>query len=302
MEAIAPPALQSGDTIALISTARKVEPKQAETAKKLVESWGFKMKEGRNLHCVKHQLAGTDEERRDDLKAALVDPEVKAILCARGGYGTARILDDIDFSMLKTNPKWIVGYSDVTALHCHAYTVAGVQSIHGSMSVNFADNTKAALESIRVLLTGDYIAYSAPQHRLNRSGVAEGVMVGGNLSVLYSILGSASAPDFQGKILFLEDLDEYVYHIDRMMLALRRAGHLQKLAGIMVGGMTEMRDNPIPFGYTAEEIIAEHCAPYAFPVCFGFPSGHITDNRAWIHGKKTRLTVNHGQPSSVSQS
>ncbi len=283
----------------MISTARRVEPSQAELARKRIEAWGFRMKPGKNLFAVNHQLAGLDADRRRDLQDAINDPEVKAVLSARGGYGTARLLDDVDFSPLKKQPKWFIGYSDVTALHSHLYKHAGIQSIHGSMPINFGDNTAEALESIRLILTGGQVPLTALDHRLDRPGVAEGVMVGGNLSVLYSIMGSASEMDFSGKILFIEDLDEYLYHMDRMLLALRRSGVLSKLAGLAVGSMTSMRDNPVPYGKTAEEIIAEHVAPYAYPVAFGVPSGHLTDNRAWVHGKKIRLTVQHDQPSII---
>ena len=300
MEALAPPALKPGDTIALVSTARKVDVSFIEYAERTLASWGFKTRRGDNLFKVHHQFAGSDAARRADLRAALENPDIKAVICARGGYGTARIIDDIDFSVLDRNPKWVAGYSDVTALHSHIYNKAGLQSIHGTMPVNFADNTPESLESLRLLLTGNFLSYTAPSHRLNRTGKAEGVMLGGNLSVLYSMAASASELNTAGAVLFLEDLDEYLYHIDRMMLALKRADKLAKLAGLVVGGMTDMRDNAMPFGKTAEEIIAEHTAAYAYPVCFSFPAGHITGNRAWLHGKKVRLTVKNDQPSSLN--
>lgn len=300
MEALAPPALKPGDTIALVSTARKVDVSFIEFAEKTFAEWGFKTKRGDNLFKVYHQFAGNDSARRADLRAAFEDPEVKAVVCTRGGYGTARIIDDIDFDVLKNNPKWVTGYSDVTALHSHIYNKVGLQSIHGTMPVNFEDNTPESLESLRLLLTGNFLSYTAPTHRLNRAGTGEGTMLGGNLSVLYSMAASATELNTEGTVLFLEDLDEYLYHIDRMMLALKRAGKLAKLAGIVVGGMTDMRDNTVPFGKTAEEIIAEHVGSYAYPVCFGFPSGHITGNRAWLHGKKVRLTVKNDQPSCLN--
>jgi len=300
MEALAPPALIPGDTIAIVSTARKVDAAFINLAEKTFTKWGFKIRRGDNLFKVHHQFAGSDSSRRADLRSAFEDPEVKAVVCARGGYGTARIIDDIDFDVLKQNPKWVTGYSDVTALHSHIYNKAGLQSIHGTMPVNFEDNTPESLESLRLLLTGNFLSYTAPAHRLNRAGAGEGVMLGGNLSVLYSMAASASELNTEGAVLFLEDLDEYLYHIDRMMLALKRAGKLAKLAGIVVGGMTDMRDNTVPFGKTAEEIIAEHAGSYAYPICFGFPAGHITGNRAWLHGKKVRLTVKNDQPSSLN--
>lgn len=300
METLTPPPLQQGDTVAIISTARKVQPGFIEKARAVIEGWGYQVRLGANLYAEEHQFAGNDSARRDDLAFALRDPDVKGIFCARGGYGTARMLEGIDFKAVRLQPKWVVGYSDVTALHCHLYRHAGIQSLHGSMPVNFEENTGEALDSMRILLEGHAIGYSAPQSRLNRSGEAEGEMVGGNLSVLYSLMGTPSEVNMEGKILFLEDLDEYLYHIDRMMVTLKRAGKLRQLAGLVVGSMTDMHDNTVPFGKTAEEIIAFHVATYSFPVCFGFPSGHIADNRAWVHGKKIRLTVKNDQPSSLN--
>lgn len=300
MEAQAPPPLKPGDTVALISTARKVDETYILLAEKIFSQRGFKTRRAKYLFSQDRQFAGTDEERRTDLVEALNDPEIRAVICCRGGYGTARILDGVDFSVLRRDPKWITGYSDVSALHSHVYNTAGLQSIHGTMPVNFEENTPEAIESLFLLLTGNFLNYPAPEHRLNRAGEAEGVMIGGNLSVLYSLAASRSSLNTEGAVLFLEDLDEYLYHIDRMMLALKRAGKLSKLAGLVVGSMTDMRDNPVPFGKTAEEIIAEHTAEFDYPVCFSFPAGHITGNRAWLHGKKVRLTVKNDQPSSLN--
>lgn len=300
MKTLTPPPLHQGDTIAIISTARKVQTGFIEKARAVFEGWGYRVKLGAHLYADDHQFAGNDSERRTDLATALQDPEVKAIVCARGGYGTARILEGIDFKAVRSAPKWVVGYSDVTALHCHLYRQAGIQSLHGSMPVNFEENTAEALDSMRILLEGNGVGYSAPQSRLNRAGEGEGEMIGGNLSVLYSLMGTPSEIDMEGKILFLEDLDEYLYHIDRMMVTLKRSGKLRQLAGLVVGSMTDMHDNAVPFGKTAEEIIASQVATYSFPVCFGFPSGHIADNRAWVHGKKVRLTVKNDQPSSLN--
>lgn len=300
MEILTPPPLQQGDTIAIISTARKVHQGFIDHAKSLIESWGYKVKLGAHLFDKEHQFAGNDIARRADLAAALGDPAVKAIFCARGGYGTARILEGIDYKEVRNHPKWVVGYSDATALHNHLYRQAGIQSIHGSMPVNFEENTAEALDSLRILLEGNAVTYTSPQSRFNREGECEGEMVGGNLSVIYSLMGTPSEIDTAGKVLFLEDLDEYLYHIDRMMVTLKRAGKLRQLAGLVVGSMTDMRDNQVPFGKTAEEIIASQVAAYNYPTCYGFPSGHIADNRAWIHGKKVRLTVKNDQPSSLN--
>ncbi len=300
METISPPPLQPGDKVALISTARKVPEAAIDKAVELIKSWSYEPVEGAHLRSVDRQYAGTDSERRADLQWALDHQDIRAVICMRGGYGTARIIDDLDLDGLRFSPKWVAGYSDVCALHHHLYTQLGLQSLHSSMPVNFAENSSEALESLRLQLGGNWVNSIAAVHRLNREGSAEGNLIGGNLSVLYSQMGSRSELSTEGAILILEDLDEYLYHIDRMMLALRRAGKLQKLAGLVVGGMTEMRDNPVPFGKNAEEIIAEHCEPYSFPLAFNLPSGHIADNRCWVHGKKVRLTVKNDQPSSLN--
>lgn len=300
MPMVCPPFLRPDDEVCIISTARKVDPEFIEQAKGELESWGLKVHFGQHLFGAENQFSGTDRERLTDLNNAIRDPKVKAIFCARGGYGTARIADGMDVEALSKQPKWIVGYSDITALHSHIYRHLGLCTIHGSMPVNFAQNTPEALHSLRALLTGSRIEYSASNHQLNRNGSAEGQLIGGNLSVLFSLLKSPSEMDFRGCVLFIEDLDEYLYHIDRMMLNLKRAGLLANLAGLVVGGMTDMRDNTVPFGETAEEIIAGHVSHYSYPVCFGFPSGHIDNNQAWIHGKKIRLVVNDNQPSLLN--
>jgi muramoyltetrapeptide carboxypeptidase len=302
MPTVCPPFLRPDDEVCIISTARKVDPGFIDDAKGVLESWGLKVRFGQNLFGADNQFSGTDNDRLNDLNDAIRDPEIKAIFCARGGYGTARICDGMDMKALSNQPTWIVGYSDITALHSHIYRNLGLCTIHGSMPINFSQNTPEALHSLRALMTGSAIKYSAPNHQLNRNGSAEGQLIGGNLSVLFSLLKSPSEMDFNGCVLFIEDLDEYLYHVDRMMLNLKRAGILANLAGLVVGGMTDMRDNTIPFGKTAEEIVSEHVSDYDYPVCFGFPAGHIDDNQAWIHGKKIRLVVNDNQPSLINYS
>ncbi len=302
MVTVTPPYLLPGDTIALVAPSRKVSADFIHFATSLIESWGYRVKEGKHLFASDHQFAGSDAQRASDLNDAIRDPEVKAIFSARGGYGATRLLEEFDVSAFAKSPKWIVGYSDSTAFLHHIFRETGVQTIHGSMPVNFETNSPEALLSLQHLLSGKTISYEAPAHELNRPGIAEGLMIGGNLSVIFSLLGSASQIDTRGHILFLEDLDEYLYHIDRMMLALHRAGMLNQLAGLVVGGMTDMRDNEVPFGKNAEEIVVEHVSQFDFPVCFGFPSGHISNNLAWIHGKKIRLEVNDHQPSSLNHS
>ncbi|MFN2430570.1 MAG: LD-carboxypeptidase [Cryomorphaceae bacterium] len=295
-----PESLKPGDFITIVSTARAVDDSFINYATQLIESRGYRVKTGKNLFKVAHQFAGTDLERLDDLNDAIRDPDVKAIFCARGGYGTARLLDGMDLAALKNHPKWIVGYSDISALLNHIYQMEGIQGIHATMPVNYKSNTPESIGSLFEILEGVNQNYSFDYHDLNREGSATGEMVGGNLSVIYSLMGSKSQLDTAGKILFIEDLDEYLYHIDRMMIALKRAGMLHNLSGLIIGGMTDMNDNTTPFGKTAVEIIAEAVAEYEFPVCFGFPAGHIDDNRAWRHGQKIRLTASSGQPVSIA--
>ena len=300
MAKITPSSLTPDDEIHIISTARFVDKDFIDFTIATLEYRGFHVVLGSNLYERDHQFAGSDAERLSDLNEAIRNPNCRAILCARGGYGTARIIDEMDLLSLKSDPKWIIGYSDITALHNHIYTQIGLESIHGTMPVNFSTNSFESVDTLNSILLGKEVTYEFPKHQLNRSGIAEGEIIGGNLSVIYSLLGSPSSIETEGKILFLEDLDEYLYHIDRMMLALDRSGKLENLAGLILGGLTDMNDNSVPFGKTAEEIISERVSAYNFPVAFGFPSGHLPDNRAWIHGKKRRLIVQNDQPSKVS--
>jgi muramoyltetrapeptide carboxypeptidase len=283
--------LQKNDKIAIISTARKITYDEIKQAIEILESWGLVPVLGANLFCESNQYSGTDEQRATDLQAALDDDEIKAIICARGGYGTVRIIDNIDFTKFLQNPKWIIGYSDVTVLHSHIQNNFGIETIHGSMLLNFTKNSKEALSSLQKALFQGCFSHETIPHPLNREGNAEGVLIGGNLSLLYALNNTVSDLDTDGKILFIEDLDEYLYHIDRMILTLKRSGKLSNLAGLVVGELTDMRDNTIPFGKTAEEIIIEAVTEFNYPVCFGFPAGHIDDNRALILGQKVKLTV-----------
>lgn len=287
----APPFLKQGDKVAIVSTARKILRSEIEYAIATLESWGLEVVVGDTIDSVHNQFAGTDIQRISDFQKQLIDPEIKAIICARGGYGTVRIIDNLDFQQFLKNPKWIVGYSDVTVLHSHLTRVYNVQSLHATMPINYSNNTDLAISTLKCALFGEPYRIECATHILNKTGSATGAIVGGNLSILYSLMGSVSQVDTDGKILFLEDLDEYLYHIDRMMQNLRRANKLANLAGLIVGGMTEMNDNEVPFGMTAEEIISEAIKDYDYPVCFGFPSGHINDNRAIYMNKKANLIV-----------
>ena len=286
-----PPYLAKGDTVVILSTARKITPDELSSAITLLEGWGLKVRLGKTIGLEHHQFAGTDQQRRLDFQAAIDDSAVKAIICARGGYGTVRMADDMDWTGLLRSPKWVVGFSDVTYLHIHLNQTLGVQTLHSSVPALFHRNTPEAIDTIRQQLFGEVVNFEVSDHPLQRNGIAKGVLIGGNLSILYSITGTKSGFNTAGKILFIEDIDEYLYHIDRMMMNLKRSGKLNDLAGLIVGGMTDMNDNPIPFGATAIEIIAEHTAEFNYPVCYGFPAGHIADNRAIVLGKVTELNV-----------
>ncbi len=286
-----PPALKSGDKVALISTARKIDPDHLEGAVNQLKKWGLEAIEGESLRAEQNQFCGSDLQRAADLQWAINDPEIKAIICFRGGYGTVRILDKVDFTPLSIQPKWICGYSDVTALHNKLHGVCGLQSLHSTMPVNFGTNTPEALDSFKKALFGESYSIEIMGDQRNRIGNAEGQLVGGNLSMLYSLSGTKYDLDTTDKILFIEDLDEYLYHIDRIMWNLKLSGKLENLAGLVVGGMTDMHDNDTPFGKDAVEIILDAVKDYHFPVCFNFPCGHIDDNRTLILGKKVRLDV-----------
>jgi muramoyltetrapeptide carboxypeptidase len=288
---IFPEKLKIGDKIGVISTARKITYEELDEAIKIIVSWGLKVELGSNLFEAYDQFSGTLEQRSADLQTMIDDDSIKAILCARGGYGTVQIIDNIDFSKLKNNPKWIAGYSDVTVLHSHLNKL-GIASLHATMPINFITNTKESLASLKNGLFENENNILYGPYPFNKFGKVEGEVVGGNLSILYSLLGSNSDIDTDGKILFIEDLDEYLYHIDRMMMNLKRNTKFTKLKGLVVGGMSDMNDNAIPFGKNAEEIILAHTKEYNFPICFGFPAGHLDDNRCIRLGVNSVLEVN----------
>lgn len=286
-----PTNLKEGDKIAIVSTARKLSLEELQPGIDVLESWGLEVVLGNNLFEVNHQFAGSTEQRTTDFQNAMNDDNIKAILCARGGYGTVKIIDELDFSTFIENPKWIIGYSDVTVLHNHINQNFKIQTLHAAMPFGFKDNTEEALDSIKKVLFGESLSYQFNPHELNRNGVREGLLVGGNLSIIYSLTGTKSQIDTKGKILFLEDLDEYLYHVDRMMMNLDRAGMLSDLTGLVVGGMTDMNDNAVAYGQTAKEIILEVVNKYNYPVCFDFYAGHLNDNRALPMGAKALLKV-----------
>jgi muramoyltetrapeptide carboxypeptidase len=288
---VTPPYLKPGDTVGIVSTARKISAEELQPALRLLSEWGLKAALGNTIGAEQDQFAGDDKLRISDLQSMLDDPNVKAIWCARGGYGTVRLIDKLDFKWFSKHPKWIVGYSDITVLHSHLNR-RGIETLHAQMPLEIEKKTKETAESVRKILLGaDYSIHIENPSEISRKGQATGELAGGNLSVLYSVCGSDSALNTDGKILFLEDLDEYLYHIDRMLQNLKRNGMFENLNGLIVGGMTDMNDNTIPFGKTAEEIVLDIVSEYNFPVCFNFPAGHVKDNRAMIFGRSITLDI-----------
>lgn len=237
-------------------------------------------------------FSGTDQERIDDFQKGLNDDSIDFILCARGGYGAVRIIDQLDFSVFKKKPKLIIGFSDVTVFHSHIHANLNVPTVHATVPLNFKSNSQESLQSLLNVLNGKPNRYEIPAVKYNRSGNANAMVVGGNLSILHALNGSISDIKTNGKILFIEDLSEAIYSIDRMMYSLKRSGKLDNLAGLIIGGMTNIKDTEIPYGKTVEEVIAEIVSPYSYPVCFNFPAGHIDDNRALILGRNASLSVN----------
>lgn len=286
-----PQALQPGDTVYILSTARKITLEEITPAINVFESWGLKVQIGKTIGKEYRQFAGTDAERKEDFQIALDDKNVRAIICARGGYGTVRMMDDLNYDEFMKYPKWVVGFSDITYLHVHISNSIGIQTLSGAMPFSFAKSTPMAIESLKNELFGKRNQYIIEPNELNRKGEAQGILIGGNLSILYSITGTKSGMNTSNKILFLEDLDEYLYHIDRMMMNLKRSSKLHDLAGLVIGGFTDMKDNKVAFGTTAYEIIAENVAEYNYPVCYGFPAGHVDDNRALVIGGTYKLSV-----------
>jgi len=287
---ILPPYLKKGDTVAIIATARKISKEEIQPAVTFFESYGLSVLLGKNLFESSNQYAGTDLQRAEDLQRALNDKNIKAIVIARGGYGTIRLMEHVDFTEFKKCPKWVVGYSDVTVLHSAIHNI-GVATLHATMPLNFSKNQEATRSLIKALL-GKLTEIETEENYSNIEGTTSGKLVGGNLSLLYALSGTPYDIDTRDKILFIEDLDEYLYHLDRMMMQLKLSGKLSCLKGLIVGGMTDMKDNAIPFGKLPEEIILDAVRDYNYPVCFDFPAGHIDKNLAMYFGREVELTVN----------
>ena len=290
---IFPQSIKPGQKIGIVSTASKIDKEIVLTAVELLESMGYQTEIGAHALSQFHQFAATDAERAFDLQSMLDNPEIKAIICSRGGYGSLRTLELIDWTNFIKHPKWIVGFSDVTVLHSKL-NLLGISSIHGVMPKYFYDG-EVPSQSFNYLLdalTGKPIEYQIQTNSLNRKGETSGELVGGNLSMLYSLRGTLYDIDTEGKILFIEDLDEYLYHIDRMMMNLKVGEKLSKLAGLIVGSFTCMKDNDTPFGKSVNEIILDSVKDYDFPVAFNFPAGHAKENFALKIGSKISLTIN----------
>lgn len=287
-----PEFLKKGDKVAIVCPASYIKGDIAD-AIKVLNSWGLDVEIGKSVTSQFHQFAGTDEVRRQDLQAALDNPEIKAVFAARGGYGTVRIIDQLDFRTFKKYPKWLIGFSDITVLHNHLHHQVGVCSIHGQMPKSFDNSTKEALASLKGALFGAVKDFHYTQHTFpNRPGEGCGQLIGGNLAILHSMLASPSDGPYDNKILFIEDVGEQHYNIDRMLWTLKRANKLTKLKGLIVGSFTSLKDSDPPFGQRFEEMIMDKVAEYDFPVCFDFPAGHIDNNCSLIMGKEITLKIN----------
>jgi muramoyltetrapeptide carboxypeptidase len=288
-----PPYLQKGDTIGMICPSGCMPLEKMQKCINTLQSWGFEVKRGRTLGTQCNYFSGTDTERLNDLQSMLDDNNIKAIMCARGGYGLSRIIDNINFEKFVQYPKWIVGYSDITLLHAHIYSNFNIALLHAPMAAAFneIEESKEYIRSIYNSLTGVHQSYAIPPHSLNRTGVVKGELVGGNLALLAHIIGSSSDINTKNKILFIEDIAEYKYNIDRMLMQLKRAGKLNDLAGFVVGKFSDIKDTVVPFGQELYELIFDKVKEFSYPVCFDFPVGHVKENFALKIGANYELSV-----------
>lgn len=288
-----PPYLKSGDTIGITCPAGYVSFERITYAVKILEQWGFKVKVGTTVGSAYCYFSGNDEARLHDLQAMLDDDSVKAILMGRGGYGVSRIIDHVDFTIFTKQPKWICGFSDITVLHSHIQANYNIATLHSPMCGAFtevSENSDHILQ-FQKAITGKELSYSFPSSPYNRTGTCEGIMTGGNLAMLAHLTGSVSEVDMNGKILFIEDVGEHYYNIDRLLLNLKRAGKLENLAGLLVGSFTDMQDTERPFGQTIEEIVTDKVQDYDYPLAFNFPCGHQEINYTLTLGRKHRLDI-----------
>lgn len=292
---IQPPYLKAGDTVAIVAPSGILKNRNDEVqqAVNLLKSWGLHAIVGKHVFSQDHHFAGTDAERCEDFQNALDDPTISAIWCARGGYGTVRILDKLDYTKFKTHPKWIIGYSDITAIHNQVHN-EGFQSLHAIMCVSLPKDLseiQASIDTFKSALFGHPVNYELEGSSYNKLGEATGELVGGNLTLLHTMLGSETSIDTLGKILFIEEIGEYKYHIDRMLQSLKRAGYFNNCKGLVVGDMSKMRKNTTPWGTSIEQLILDALSEYNFPIAFNMHAGHEDDNRAMILGKTVELKV-----------
>lgn len=295
-----PPYLKPGDKIAIISTARKISREEIQPAVDVLTSWGLEVVIGETIGAEQDQYAGPDLLRRSEFQYYLDQPDIKAILMGRGGYGTVRILDKINFQAFVDNPKWLIGYSDYTYLFNLVNQFYGIQTLHATMPINFPTNTPEAIQSIHDALFGKSLTYTFEAEVVHPVHEIQGQLAGGNLSILYALMGTPNGLNFDHQILVIEDIGEYLYHIDRMMMALKTGNKLNALKALVVGGMTSMTDNLIPFGKTPREIILEHCAGYGYPIIFDAPVGHFENNKAFKLGADARISIS-GSEVTIDQ-
>lgn len=289
-----PPNLKKGDTIAITCPAGFMEAANIKTCVKTLQQWGFQVLIGKTVgSSSSNYFSGTDEERRDELQAMLDEPSIKAILCGRGGYGVTRIIEQLNFKAFQKNPKWIIGFSDITVLHAYLYSKCKVASLHAPMANAFNKGGAKGpyVQSLHHALMGKKNQYACKPYPKNRLGNATGILVGGNLALLAHLAGSSLLYKTKEAILFIEDVGEYLYNIDRMMIQLKRAGVLKNLAGLVIGGFTDCKDTTRPFGKKVEEIIHEHIAEYNYPVCFHFPVSHAKANVSLKVGMPVNMLV-----------
>lgn len=289
-----PKKLQKGDVISLVAPAKAIEKQFIDHATKFWEEKGFSVKVGE--HCLgrTNYFSGTDVERAADLQAAIDDPEVRAIICARGGYGCVRIIDHVNWAALLNDPKWLIGFSDVTYFHHHLATL-DIPSIHATMPLNYKENTPQSLDSLTTVLASNAIQYDWESGTsFSKDGFTNGTLIGGNLAVISAMIGTDLLPSYENKILFIEDVGEHLYAIDRMFYQLSKSGVLNRISGLIVGGFSNTKDTDTPFGASLEELITAHFKFRNIPIAFNFPAGHQEDNRALIFGMPTELKVTNG--------
>lgn len=296
---IQPPYLKTGDTVAIVAPSGVLNNRTAEVERAitLLKSWGLNVIVGKHVFKKDNHFAGTDDQRCEDFQNALDDPKIKAIWCARGGYGTVRILDKLDYTKFKKQPKWLIGYSDITALHNQVHN-EGVESVHAIMCTSLIDKENELEQSIATMkkaVFGEALNYKLEGSKYNKPGTVTAPLVGGNLTMLHTMLGSETSIDTAGKILFIEEIGEYKYHIDRMLQSLKRAGYFSNCKGVIVGDMTKIRKNTTPWGTSIEQLILDALADYNFPIAFNMPAGHENDNRAMILGRTIELKVSESQ-------